>query len=435
MFLKSNLLLMLYLLLQILSVIFAFSFLIKNRFNIVFYIASFFIIIIPSITIYFYKDWISFIYLLISNIIVFYFFTRDKISILHSFIIFILAIISDHIISFGFALINLQFNNDFTLIIARSISFIIIFNLFIFLYRWFTYKYIKINSIPNKISLLGLCIVFITLIFFYINLFHLSNRVDLATIKFNTFLFIFYFIFMIILLAFILKIFFKEQKFKEKETQYENFLIYVSMLEKANKDVQKFRHDYINILLTLKNFIDTNNLNDLRLYFEESILNFEKKTLDDQKILNHLKNIEVLGLKGLITSKAIIAQEQNILFSLEVPSTIQNIDFNLINLTRILGIFLDNAIESAQNCTDGSIQLALLNLDELQTLIIIKNSLDNASINIADIFNDSSSSKGNGRGLGLSIVKQIIESEDNVILNTHIEGCYFIQELLIRKRV
>ena len=60
-----------------------------------------------------------------------------------------------------------------------------------------------------------------------------------------------------------------------------------------------------------------------------------------------LEKLKIVELKGLLGAKLLKAHSTNITTQVEVPKKIEDISMNLIDLTRIMGIFLDNAIEAS----------------------------------------------------------------------------------------
>ena len=58
-------------------------------------------------------------------------------------------------------------------------------------------------------------------------------------------------------------------------------------------------------------------------------------------------------------------------------------------------------------------------------IIIIENTIIDESLNIERIFEEGFSTKGSNRGKGLSTVKSIINSYQNVTLNTNIANGLF----------
>ena len=100
-----------------------------------------------------------------------------------------------------------------------------------------------------------------------------------------------------------------------------------------------------------------------------------------------------------------------------------------MELTRILGILLDNAIEEGQNQENAFLDLSIRNNDK-EISYSIKNSLSSDG-QLGRILNEGKSGKQGHSGLGLSIVKNILEDYPNVMLNTYFDKEYFQQTLIV----
>lgn len=103
---------------------------------------------------------------------------------------------------------------------------------------------------------------------------------------------------------------------------------------------------------------------------------------------------------------------------------------NIIDLSRILGILLDNAIEASKESLEFKLKLAFIKTEKA-IIIVISNSYKEKNISLNKIFKPNYSTKGSGRGLGLNNLKKIIDDYDNVFLETKMIDNYFIQELQI----
>lgn len=84
-------------------------------------------------------------------------------------------------------------------------------------------------------------------------------------------------------------------------------------------------------------------------------------------------NIKTTELKSIISSKLLYAIELNIKVTIEVTDEIADIPMDALDLTRVIGIFLDNAIEVASWNRCSSINFALIHL-EAEYIFIISNS-------------------------------------------------------------
>nr|WP_238480438.1 GHKL domain-containing protein [Clostridium chrysemydis] len=97
-----------------------------------------------------------------------------------------------------------------------------------------------------------------------------------------------------------------------------------------------------------------------------------------------------------------------------------------LELCRIIGILLDNAIEAAELSNDKIINVALVSNNNVK-VIIVKNSYNGEKPNINLIFKEGYSTKNNNSGLGLKILKDIANKQRNIILDTRIDENYFTQ--------
>lgn len=205
---------------------------------------------------------------------------------------------------------------------------------------------------------------------------------------------------------------------------------YTSNLEIMYTDMRKFRHDYMNIIAALYGYIENKDLGGLEQYFTNSIIPIEKRIESTNSTLDRLKNIQMLEVKGLVALKLMHAQECGTSVHIEVPDEIQSINFDIIELTRIIGIFIDNAIEASLETERKILEFAILNKDNVK-VIIIANSFQGILPPISEIYKDGFSTKGKQHGLGLFTVRQLVDQSDYVILNTYVENNLFVQELKI----
>lgn len=207
---------------------------------------------------------------------------------------------------------------------------------------------------------------------------------------------------------------------------------YIEALERNNNEIRKFKHDFNNIILGLEGYITNNEVDNVKLrdYFYNNIKNFNTKIELDNIVLSHLNNIKVLSIKNLLTNKIISAQNNDFKVNICVEDKIDNFYVNEMQLSRVLGIFLDNSLEAGLEL-DNNRFLELIILKVNKTIAIqITNTFKNNNLDIDKINESGYSSKGENRGIGLSSANDII-SKHNMILNTRIEDNLFKQILTI----
>lgn len=239
--------------------------------------------------------------------------------------------------------------------------------------------------------------------------------------------------FLIVILYFlykIIKISFQNDFIDKENKQLKE---YTDMLEKMSSDLRKFKHDYVNILYTLGDFINNGDIQGLKEYYNNDLLPESKNIVKTDKNITLLKNIKITPLKALISSKLLTAQSEGIEINAEVLEEIDHISIKTIDICRIIGIFLDNAIESAITCEKKFIHFAMIKTPG-NIIIVILNSCPQDIPPIYQLYKKNFSTKGLNRGIGLTSVKELIDtSYDNILLNTTASSGTFKQELIIKE--
>ena len=219
---------------------------------------------------------------------------------------------------------------------------------------------------------------------------------------------------------------------KIESTKLEQQKKYILALEKNNNEIRKFKHDFNNIILGLDGYINNDDFDKekLKKYFNSTIMNFNNNIELNDIVIAKLNSIKVSSLKSLITNKVLIAQNNNINVDINIQGEITNFYTDEMQLSRILGILLDNAIEaSLELADDKKIEMNIIQIDKT-TDIQISNTFNNTGTPITDFNKEGFSTKGTNRGLGLSSAHEIA-NKLNMLLNTEIDGNTFIQILTI----
>ncbi|MBR6403414.1 MAG: GHKL domain-containing protein, partial [Eubacterium sp.] len=172
----------------------------------------------------------------------------------------------------------------------------------------------------------------------------------------------------------------------------------------------------------------------LRKYFEENIMPTNERMNQGKYRLQKLSKLKDSAIKGLISNKIIYAMNQGIDVFVDLIDEIKDISVNTIDLCRVLGIYMDNAIEAAKECVEKEIKFNVVKEDNSVTFVLM-NSFVNHGLSLTDMEKQNVSSKGEGRGLGLNNVNEILSRYDNVNKVTEIKDNYFIQTLIIDKSI
>ena len=219
---------------------------------------------------------------------------------------------------------------------------------------------------------------------------------------------------------------------KSENQKLEQHKKYILALEKNNNEIRKFKHDFNNIILGLDGYINNDDFDKekLKKYFNSTIMNFNNNIELNDIVIAKLNSIKVNSLKSLITNKVLVAQNNTIDVDINIEGEITDFYTDEMQLNRILGILLDNAIEASLELTENKkIEINIIQIDKT-TDIQISNTFNNTGTPIADFNKEGFSTKGTNRGLGLSSAHEIA-NKLNILLNTETDGNTFVQNLSI----
>ena len=299
--------------------------------------------------------------------------------------------------------------------------------MYIFLMLFTKYKIhfntsISLDSKSKKLILLNLFLGLITIIIQLIITFYYINIYPLAFTILNFISLLAYFIISFYSLNRIINL-------QIAKIELENSENYNKTLSILYDNVKAFKHDFDNMVFTIGGFINTNDIDGLKKYYTS----LEK---DCQKTNNiALLNPQLInnpGIYNLLATKYQKAQNENIEMQLDFFLDLNNLHMPIYDFSRILGIFLDNAIEATLFSKEKIIKLSFRDSSAKNVQIFqIENSYSNKSINTRNIFEKGITEKENHLGMGLWEVKQILKRNNNVNLVTENDNSLFSQRLEI----
>ena len=274
----------------------------------------------------------------------------------------------------------------------------------------------------RKIHIFLLSIIIFILIFYnYLSIYSLLGKEDIALYYMTIITISVFFILFSSITYTLVKNTKIKSEVKSENQKLEQQKKYILDLEKNNNEIRKFKHDFNNIILGLDGYINNDNFDKekLKKYFNSTIINYNNNIKLNNIVIAKLNSIKVNSLKSLITNKVLVAQNNNIDVDINIQGEITDFYTDEMQLSRILGILLNNAIEAALEVTDDK-----------TTDIQISNTFNNTGTPITDFNKEGFSTKGTNRGLGLSSAHEIA-NKLNILLNTEIAGNTFIQNLSI----
>ena len=371
-------------------------------------------------------------YLTLSSLIICSYFTKSLRAFIDLCSLTFGALIFDHV-AYRVSLLFIVVQPETTYIYYSTI--IIGFAIFTYYYKRFI---TKIHPRVNFSSRSKYIIIFtstLAIFLMYLNtMIPVFNREHL-TFRINLLLEVIFFTCMFFLIRSSTKWIMMKKELDRLEVENKHYTEYMQSLEDINREMKKFQHDYANILLTIRGYLEIDDLNGLKQYYQSHILKAEQKTFFKNEVFRNLDNLKVVELKGLLATKVIHADHLGIKLNVEIPEEIEAIDMDIIDLTRIIGILTDNAIEACLSHNEAEICISFVKTNHHSVLICIDNTIEELTIDLDDIYKENFSTKGKNRGIGLTNVKEILKRYHTVQLTTQIEDGWFMQELEIPVRV
>ena len=284
--------------------------------------------------------------------------------------------------------------------------------------------YVKNSKLNRKSSLIIILVLLVTLAL-------LIFKIPISKWKFNTE----FIITMFILLFFCIigLIIVKQNSDIQKTTSmYQKLVDYSDITNGLLEDYRVVSHEQKNQLLVIRSMLDDNSPKELVEYVDGLL---DKKVGFKYEWIGELNHLQLSGLKGLINYKLIEAHTIDININISISKDVNNSNLNRMSITQkdelysIMGVYLDNAIQAAKESNKKEVSLEIYKENE-KIVIIIANTY-NGKIEMEKLDNYGYTTKGKNHGVGLHLVKKIIENEVIYSQLRSLFEDYYVQKLII----
>lgn len=302
-----------------------------------------------------------------------------------------------------------------------------------YLTKYLINKFRRVVILERKYQILMLIFLFFIIAIFYANIFIGQKQgFNNENIMLTSILF---FIYGCLLCSVYLALIYtlnKESKMKQERILNQQLHDYTLQIEQLYNNLNSFRHDYLNILVSLEEGIRLEDIEIVKGIYNRVIKPTEQIVKTNNYILVKLHKVNIIEIKSLLAEKIVNAQTKGIDVRLEIEDVIDVIYMDLFSFYRVFSILLDNAIEAANSVSNSYISIVFIQDRDIQR-IEVENTCEHQEISLKDIYKKGYSSKGSNRGIGLYNVQQILNDNKYCTLETFYELGVFTQTLILKR--
>ena len=216
---------------------------------------------------------------------------------------------------------------------------------------------------------------------------------------------------------------------EDEQFAKQSLVLYQSDLDKNMGQIRKINHDIKNVFFTMTNFVERSSDEEMKQYFYEKIMPFASEEIKKSNLYQTLQQVEDEQLRAFLYYKIQqgLSYEVDIELQIEIKGQAEY-SIPVIDLVRILGILIDNAIEECVQISEGKVYIKLTQDAQMKSYRIsnhIREQGEKQGVLIG------TTTKGLGRGNGLVIVQDLMAKYENVVLNTYTKEHIFNQNLVI----
>ncbi len=319
----------------------------------------------------------------------------------------LLLILIDNFLSFILLILGIEVIHTSTYYLYSVLIFITSISV--------TVKVVKMKKISMlekmKLNINVVIILFLTLYTLLI----MNISIELYDYSINRKILLIFMTILVIILAFILMNFLlkyinesieKEANARIVELQKNNFDEVKNVVERY----VEFNHYTSNIIISMESIIEKGDIGEIKEYFNQNIKLMSKQLEEDIVIILSL-NINDEVLRTVFISKIILLKSKGIDIQLKINSEVDIKYIKIIDLIKIFGEIFDNVIKYSKS-------EVIIVIEEVNNRYLIK------------IINDFEISKKD-TGFGLTLIKKITESYDDIKFDYYIEEKNFVTSILL----
>ena len=229
-------------------------------------------------------------------------------------------------------------------------------------------------------------------------------------------------------IVFMLNHFMDKDRYIGLNERFDDLYEYVQTMEESLDNEQMNIHEYKNQLSVIRSMTNNKKIKD----YIDSLVD---ECPDDAKWNTELKNLPKCGLKGLLHYKLACAAKKNlnvlITVSPDTAPVIKDLSLEeMKQLSRLVGIYMDNAMEAALDTEKKNVALEIYKIKDTVN-IVISNSANIDESKVKMIGKKGFTSKGKGHGRGTYLAKKMLLHNKKFSASNSVVKDYYIVRIII----
>ena len=223
----------------------------------------------------------------------------------------------------------------------------------------------------------------------------------------------------------------QKAQIQETTSKYLQLANYSDVTNDLLEDYRIVAHEHKNQLSVIRSMANPNN-KELIDYIDDLL---ERRDKIRYSWLGQLNHLPISGLKGLINYKLMEMEQKKLNINITVSKDVMKTKLRDLSLQEkdklysIIGVYLDNMIQAAENSSKKEVSIEIYK-EKNDIVFLLANSYS-GKIDLEKIDSYGYTTKGKNHGVGLHIVKKIMEQEIIFSQSRNILDDYYIQELRI----
>lgn len=223
----------------------------------------------------------------------------------------------------------------------------------------------------------------------------------------------------------------QKAQIQETTSKYLQLANYSDVTNDLLEDYRIVAHEHKNQLSVIRSMANPND-KELIDYIDDLL---EKRDKIKYSWLGQLNHLPISGLKGLINYKLMEMEQKKLNININVSKEVMKTKLRDLSLKEkdklysIIGVYLDNMIQAAENSSKKEVSIEIYK-EKNDIVFLLANSYS-GKIDLEKLDSYGYTTKGKNHGVGLHIVKKIMEEETIFSQSRNILDDYYIQELKI----